>query len=40
MRRLVRLDGGNAEPDRLVADPTPDREMVQNVIRRKAVSNR
>jgi len=35
MRRLKQLDDENATLRKLVADPSLDREMLQDVIRRK-----
>ena len=35
MRRLKQLEDANARPKKIVADLTLDREMLQDVIRRK-----
>jgi putative transposase len=35
MRRLKQLEDENAKPKRIVADLTLDREMLQDIIRRK-----
>ena len=35
MRRLLQLEDENAKPDKLVTDPSLDKEVLQDVIRRK-----
>tara|TARA_Y100001933_G_C18989611_1_gene559941 strand:- start:118 stop:522 length:405 start_codon:yes stop_codon:yes gene_type:complete len=35
MKRLKQIEDGNGRLKKIVADPTPDREMLQDVIRRK-----
>jgi putative transposase len=35
MRRLKQLEDENAKLKRIVADLTPDKEMLQEVVRRK-----